>query len=118
MTIGERIAYFREAKGYTRVSVAKRLGMNETTFYLYETNKRTPSEKVRHELCEAYNINREWLDTGVGEMEEDTPESITQMLKKEYKASDDECRMVKMFLELTPIERKFITDFIKKLGED
>lgn len=67
----ERIKELRKSiggKGITQQELADALGLKRNTIATYEIGKATPSERVISDLCNRYNVNKEWLKTGKGDM--------------------------------------------------
>lgn len=67
----ERIKELRKSiggKGITQQELADALGLKRNTIATYEIGKATPSERVISDLCNRYNVNKEWIKTGSGEM--------------------------------------------------
>ena len=67
-TIGERLALIRQNAGLTMTAFAEKLNLSKSTISLAENNKQALSVRVIVDICEKFNIRREWLETGEGEM--------------------------------------------------
>ena len=66
--MNNRIKELRKQLGLTQQEFADRLKLKRNTIATYEMGKATPSNRTISDICEAYNVNREWLETGNGDM--------------------------------------------------
>lgn len=66
--MNNRIKELRKQLGLTQQEFADRLKLKRNTIATYEMGKATPSNRTISDICEAYNVNREWLETGAGNM--------------------------------------------------
>lgn len=66
--IGIRIKEVRKALKKTQQDFADVLGLKRNTIAGYEIGSVTPSERTIVDICEKYNVNQQWLETGEGEM--------------------------------------------------
>ena len=68
-TLGERLNYARKKKGYTQESLARAIGVSRGVIYNLEKSKAAPQAIVLNAVCQELQINREWLEKGIGEMQ-------------------------------------------------
>lgn len=103
-TLGKRLNYARRKKGYTQDSLAEAIGVSRGVIFNLEKDKSTPQTIVINAICKALNINKCWLMSGAGDMEnkEDFIQS-TRILAELYD-------VVK---ELSEDEQLFLLDIIK-----
>ena len=64
----ERIAILRKELGMTQRQFGEKIGVQRGTVTNYELGRNIPTETVRLMICREYGVNREWLETGKGEM--------------------------------------------------
>ncbi len=64
----QRIKEIRKNLRLTQVEFGERIGLKGNTITTYETGIREPSESVIMAICREFNVSREWLETGEGEM--------------------------------------------------
>ena len=67
MTIGERIKKIRKDANVTQQQFADRLDLKRNTIGNYEVDIIAPSERTIKAICAAYNVNPDWLISGIGE---------------------------------------------------
>ena len=70
----KRIQAARKAKGLTLKQLGDIIGISESAVSNIERGRNKPSGSTLILLCEKLGINREWLETGEGEMFEPTTE--------------------------------------------
>lgn len=69
-SLGERLRHARKSKGYTQESLAKAIGASRGVIFNLEKDKTVPQPIVVNALCQTLRVAREWLELGVGEMED------------------------------------------------
>lgn len=111
-TIGERLALIRQNAGLTMTAFAEKLNLSKSTISLAENNKQALSVRVIVNICEKFNIRREWLETGEGEMHEETKDSVMRLMKAEYNLDDIDYKIISLYLDLSPKERAAVKEFI------
>ncbi len=84
-TVGLRIKQFRKQKGLTQQEFADAIGYSKRQVYCVETNKVTPSNDFLRKIATCFNINYNWILTGVGNIEASeaiVDEELIKWLKK------------------------------------
>lgn len=61
MVLGNRIRYFRKAKGLTQLEVAKLLSKSESTIRMWELGKSNPNPETIMHLCSIFEISPDTL---------------------------------------------------------
>ena len=89
-----------------------KLNLSKSTISLAENNKQALSVRVIVDICEKFNIRREWLETGEGEMHEETKDSVMRLMKAEYNLDDIDYKIISLYLDLSPKERAAVKEFI------
>lgn len=69
MTLGERIRMIRKGikPKMSQTEFASTLGMSRPAYSMYEIDKVIPPPATKKLICEKYNVNERWLETGEGE---------------------------------------------------
>ena len=68
LTIGDRIRYLLEVRGYTQVAIAKKVGITQAAISnLVTDSSRKPSAPTLLKLAAALQANPDWILTGQGE---------------------------------------------------
>lgn len=75
----ERIKKVFDESGDTQEEIAKKIGISKSGVQKLVANKNNnnPSEQTIRAICEEFHISRRWLETGEGEMYEES-EGITK----------------------------------------
>lgn len=71
MTVGERIKGLRKEQGYTRVELAEKLAMPQTTLRNYENDDREPGHDFLIKIAKEFNVTTDYL-LGLTEKKEAT----------------------------------------------
>ena len=67
MTIGKRIKYLREKKGYTQAEFGKLLGLSDKAVSTWENDIKTPRMSTLQKIADIFCVSTSYL---VGEREE------------------------------------------------
>ncbi|MGE8003988.1 helix-turn-helix domain-containing protein [Lysinibacillus sp. NPDC093216] len=64
-TLGDRLTYLREKKGWTKTHVAKKLGIKTMSTYAnWEYNLRQPDNEMLLKIADLYEVSVDYLLTG------------------------------------------------------
>ena len=72
--IGDNIRALRELKNMSRREFGEALYVSKDVINNLERNRVAPTELMIKCICDTFHVNREWLETGEGEMFEPTAE--------------------------------------------
>ena len=64
----DRLKELRKALGIKQRELAERLGVKVSLIGNWEIGKQTIPQTRIYQICKEYNVRREWLETGEGEM--------------------------------------------------
>ena len=124
MSINENIKKLREDYlDMSRETFAQEINLKRTAIYLIETGQRNPSDRTINDICEKFNINKEWLLTGEGEMYKPEPqidELEYLMGKFSINANEDETRtkIIKALLKLDDNGWRVIEGLVDEILKD
>lgn len=92
--MNERIKALRTALKMTQQVFGDKLGVVQNTVAQYESGRITPSSPVITMICNTFDVNEEWLRTGVGDMFIDRTyeEEINNFLSQVIAADNDDIR--------------------------
>lgn len=117
MTIQQRIIKIRTDAGLSQAAFGNILNISNSTISLMESGRRELSKRTAADVCEKFNVNSEWLETGKGEPYNDAVTPTLKLLKAEYKLDDLDVQIIEKYMELSPIERQVFKDYIKKIKD-
>lgn len=112
MTIGSRIKQIRKYLNLTQQKFADELGLKQNTVATYEMNKTVPSDRTVMDICLKFNINKQWLLTGEGEMKKKVSEDeeLASLFSQLLRDDDDE--------KTTKIKKRVIANLLRLDVED
>lgn len=104
--MSNKIKTVREALKLSQREFGERLGVSRDVISNIEYNRVQPKELLIRHMCELYNINKLWLETGEGEMFNDNSSETDKL---------DEA--LKIFKSLRPDFQDYALEQIRKLAE-
>lgn len=117
MNIQDRIIKIRTDAELSQAEFGNKLNVGNSTVSLLESGKRNLSKRTAADICEKFNVNPVWLETGEGEPYNDAVTPTLKLLKAEYKLDDLDIQIIEKYMELSPIERQVFKDYIKKIKD-
>lgn len=114
----ERIKLIRKHYGLNQSAFAKRLGVTRSTVCQYEAGTCGLSTATILSICREFNVNKDWLETGSGDMLNNTTDSeeLARTVAKILADSDE--FVIKTFLalgQLSPQQWQLVKDFVDKI---
>jgi len=90
--MNERLKELRKKLGLKQRDVAEKLDVNVGLIGNWESGRPIPKTRL-YQLCKEYNVRREWLENGEGEMfepEKDESENFLDVMMGMYRQLDDD----------------------------
>ncbi|MDE6260383.1 MAG: helix-turn-helix transcriptional regulator [Oscillospiraceae bacterium] len=112
MTLGERVRKIRRHMDLTQNDFGKRIGIKSNSVSLIESGGRNASDQVVLAICREFDINEEWLRTGLGEMFEPKADNALDALVRERGINHNEQILIEKFLNLKPESRQAVMDYL------
>jgi len=103
-SIRERIKAVRKTLGMSQKDFCRGVFLSQSFYGQIETGVRSPNERVYELISNKYNVNKEWLVTGKGDMFYETPPDVEME------------QLVNIIRELDPLFREYIITQIKSLA--
>ena len=104
MSVNERIQRVREDSGLSMEKFGQRIGIGRSSVSMIEKGINNPSRQTVDLICREFNVRREWLETGEGEMYDlplDEEAAMFAQLAKKTSASAEALKLViKCYLSL------------------
>lgn len=101
----DRIKQIRKENKLTQKEFAERLGIKQNTVASYEMGRIGISDSVIISICREFNISKDWLKNGTGEM-------------NEYTDTDDYSEISTLIGEKDPKAKQAIIDYWKLSDSD
>lgn len=117
MTINDRIKEVRKALKLSQTLFGEKLGVGRGVITNIEMNLTDPKDLFVELLCNTFSVNREWLETGNGEMFKASTESIVDKLVKEYSLDDIDTSIIETYLNFNEAERSVVKKFITSVAK-
>jgi len=113
----ERLKKIRTALNLTQSEFAEQLRLQRNTISLLETGKRNPSERTIYDICNIFNVSKEYLLNGTEPMFTQTYSDTMEQLKKEFNLDEFSFNLVHEYLKLDPAQREKVRDFFYRVVE-
>ena len=117
MTVGDRIEIILKHKNLKKVEFAAAVGIDQSyvTKIIKGTSKASP--RLLDDICRTFGINREWLETGEGEMSPNHDMSIIDRLASEFELDDKSREFIENFLRLPPNVRALVAQAVEQAAK-
>lgn len=112
MTIGERIRTLRKELGLTQTEFAEKICTTQSHLASNETGKRQVTERTVQLICNEFGVNKQWLQTGEGQMFAEQNASLVRQLAEKYNLSETGENIIRLFCQLDQHSRDVIEKFI------
>lgn len=112
----KRIKEARKAKGLTLKQLGTLLGISESAVSNIERGRNKPSGSTLMLLCDNLGINREWLETGKGDMFQPHPQddqALVDQLVRAYHGSPILRAILTTYLQLDEPRRHLVEEILE-----
>lgn len=107
--IKDRIKYFRKTvKKMTQEDFAKEIDMSRSNLANIETGKINLIDRVISTICTRFQLSKEWLLTGQGDMYIQTDDKIVAQLVEKYNMTDEQRQVMEIFLDMPEEKRQLV----------
>ena len=103
-TTSNRIKAVRKALGISQKEFCGGIYLSRSFYAKIETGTRNPNERVYELICTKYNVNKDWLITGKGEMFGEAPPDVELL------------ELVEIVRQLDPLFRDCIIQQVKLMA--
>ncbi|HBH3701019.1 TPA: helix-turn-helix transcriptional regulator [Clostridioides difficile] len=107
-TINERIKKIRELEGLSQEEFAKKIDLSQNHLSGMENGKKKVMNRTIITICSIFNINKEWLKNGIGEIYNPVEENTINL-------SDKNQELIDMIYSLDEEDQKVLTLMIENL---
>lgn len=115
----DRIRKIRKDADLTQEKFAERLGIKRNTVATYETGKSEPMDNIIVSICREFNVNREWLLTGKGDMydvpEDEVAAVVSDLLEESNPFYDIIISIMKSYKKLDDKSQAALNSLIQEL---
>lgn len=117
--VKERILRIRKESKLTQDVFAERLGLSKNFVWMLEKGERVPSDRTIADICREFNVNKEWLLTGNGDMydipEDDVAAAASDLLEESNPFYDIIISIMKSYKKLDDKSQAALNDLIGEL---
>lgn len=110
--IGLRLKKIRNELSLNQSDFASRIGIGQAGLSALEKGIRTLTDRNYKLICSEFNINEEWLRSGMGEMFEQNDNEILNTIIKEYHLGEKDKFLLNVFLNTTDSNRDALYDLV------
>ena len=114
--INTRILIIRKFLDITQESFADEIGLKRNSVALVERGKRNPSEKTLKEIRERFNVNKEWLLDGSGQVFNDDHKDHYLFNLCGKLCNSDNDLLKDTFIQVMNLDEKYLKMFNAMLG--
>lgn len=107
-TINKRIKKIRELEGLSQEEFAKKIDLSQNHLSGMENGKKKVMNRTIITICSIFNINKEWLENGIGEIYNPIEEISLNL-------SDKNQELIDMIYSLDEEDQKVLTLMIENL---
>lgn len=119
--MNERLKNLRKTLNLTQKEFGEKIGVTNFTISDIEKGKLSLTERNQNLICEKFNVNKEWLENGTGEMFLPIlPVDEFSQILSEIEESDDEFikNFLKVYWQLDDSGKKVIKAFVQALANE
>ncbi|GHV34897.1 hypothetical protein FACS18949_11780 [Clostridia bacterium] len=114
--MNERLRQFRKALGYTQEEFAGKIGIRGASLSSLESGNSNITERLILSLCNVYNLNRAWLETGEGEMQVENDGTIISELAGTFNLDELDKKILQSYLNLPEQTRSAVKSWVVDLA--
>lgn len=112
MSTNSRIKTLRKQLNLNQAEFGRRIGLKNGAISWMEKEGNTITKQNIKIICDTFNVNKNWLLNGEGEMFRSADESdILSKLQQELKLTSQEMDILRIFVELSPEQRRMAIEF-------
>ena len=115
--INARIKALRKALKLNQTEFGEKIGLKNGAISKMEQDGSTVTDQNIKLICEKFNVRREWLTEGTGEMLQETEDTLFASFVERYHLSPDDQILARYLLQLTSEERQMVIKHIMEVSE-
>ena len=116
--INARIRELRKHLKLNQAEFGERIGLKNGAISWIEKEGHTVTDQNIKLICEKYNVSRQWLTEGAGEMFAETEASLFARSAKENNLTEDEQIAARYILRLSPEQRAAVLHHVRELAAE
>lgn len=113
----QRMKEIRKELGLSQDAFGKKLGVTRSAVNKIENGKSKLTEQTIKLICNEFNVDPFWLETGKGDMFTAIPETIIDELVDEFNLDENDKIIIQSYLEATDEQQKVIKEFLLSISD-
>lgn len=116
-TLGKRVRQVIAASGETMTSFAKELNISQSMVSKICSDKASPSNRTISDICQKYDIRREWLLSGEGEMmdSESLENEIVKCFHDSTLSDESSRKLASALAKIPPVGQRLVQAFFDEM---
>ena len=115
--INEQIKTLRKSLKLNQMEFGERIGLKQGAISKIEQGGSAVTEQNIKLICEKFNVRREWLTEGTGEMLQVTEDTLFSAFARRYQLTKAEQNVARYLLQLSTEERQSILQHILSIAD-
>lgn len=115
MSINLRVKQVRKHFKLSQTAFGEKMSVSRDVINDVENQRVVAKELFLQHLCTVFQVNERWLHDGEGEMFIETDRTIISNLVKEYNLDSLDEKIIASYLQLSPLQRKIMKNYLKDL---
>ena len=116
--MNNQIKLLRKELGLTMQEFGKNLGVSKSAISNIENGYNSLTDQMISSICNAYNVNEEWLRNGSGEMFVESSDSLIEKIVSEFPLDKLSQTILRTYIELEPKEREVFNHVMKIIANN
>ena len=116
--MNNQIKLLRKELGLTMQEFGKNLGVSKSAISNIENGYNSLTEQMISSICNAYNVNEDWLRNGTGEMFVESSDSLIEKIVSEFPLDKLSQTILRTYIELEPKEREVFNHVMKIIANN
>lgn len=118
MDIGSRIKKIREFNKLNQRDFASSIKIGQSTLAMFENGQRKPKAIHIEQICSKYNVNEEWLRSGIGEPYISKTGKFSELISNLEDSDDDFIKdLLIAYMNLDNNSKKALQKLAKEMTE-
>ena len=110
----DRLKAIRQDLHLTQQEFADRLGVKKNTVSQWESGTNNINPVMVTAICREFGVQRQYLETGEGQIFTDQGEDSLSVLARNYGLSNEDVAVIRSYIRLSPKQREAVRRFMSE----
>lgn len=111
----ERLAQLRKALNMSMEAFGEKVGVGRSTISRLESGTNNFTDQMIRSICREFNVNYNWLVSGVGDMFAAVPQDAIDELCAQYSLDAFDRALIQEYLKMPAESRKALKDYVRNV---